>query len=460
MKTYSIETAAEPTIGGSTSGDGIYSYGDSVIVEAVSSAGYKFVDWTIDDISVSTDSSYTFSATSDTKIIANFELKTYSVTSTVEPINSGSVTGDSIYTHGDLATLTAFPSTGYNFVNWTEDGTEVSSDSIYSFNVTEDKNLTANFELKTYSVTSTVEPINSGSVTGDSIYTHGDLVTLTAFPSTGYNFVNWTENNLEISSDSIISFSVTANRDIIANFELKSFTVTTSAEPIEGGTTLGDSTYSYGDSVTVEASTAEGYTFLNWTENGIEVSIDSNYTFTLTEDRSLVANFTINSYLIFTNSNPMQGGVTSGGGVFIYNEPVTLNAISADGYAFAGWTESDTLVSSDSSFTFNCRGEQTFTANFSLNQYNVVTSALPIQGGITIGDSNYAHGAMVTVGAKANKGWKFNYWTENENIISNDSNYTFVIFENKILTANFSKRIYSVTLSPNPEDGGLLFGQW
>ncbi len=458
LETYNIETAAEPTIGGSTSGDGIYSFGENVTVEAVPSIGYNFVEWTVDDISVSTDSSYTFTAESNRKLIANFELKTFRIETAADPIIGGSTNGDGIYSYGENVTVEAIPSVGYKFIDWTVNDLSISTDSSYSFTAAADSNLIAHFELKTYQITGNAEPINSGNITGDSIYTHGDLATLTAFPSTGYNFVNWTESGIAVSSDSIYNFTVTETKNFTANFELKSLTLTTLAEPLEGGITLGDSTYFYGDLVTVKASASEGYSFVNWTENGTQISTDSVFTLTLTEDRVLVANFTINNYLIFTKSNPMQGGVTSGGGVFDYGELVTLTAASADGYAFAGWTESDTLVSSDSSYTFICKGNQTFTANFSLNQYNVITTAAPTEGGITSGDSSYAHGAMVTVGARSNFGWKFDYWTDNGNIISNDSNYTFVIFENKNLIANFSKRIYNITLSANPEDGGFVFG--
>lgn len=458
LETYNIETAAEPTIGGSTSGDGIYSFGENVTVEAVPSIGYNFVEWTVDDISVSTDSSYTFTAESNRKLIANFELKTFRIETAADPIIGGSTNGDGIYSYGENVTVEAIPSVGYKFIDWTVNDLSISTDSSYSFTAATDSNLIAHFELKTYQITGNAEPINSGNITGDSIYTHGDLATLTAFPSTGYNFVNWTESGIAVSSDSIYNFTVTETKNFTANFELKSLTLTTLAEPLEGGITLGDSTYSYGDLVTVKSSASEGYSFVNWTENGTQISTDSVFTLTLTEDRALVANFSINSYLIFTNANPLQGGVTSGGGVFDYGELVTLTAASADGYAFAGWTESDILVSSDSSYTFICKGSQTFTANFSLNQYNVITTAVPTEGGITSGDSSYAHGAMVTVGARSNFGWKFDYWTDNGNIISNDSNYTFVIFENKNLIANFSKRSYNLTLSSNPEDGGLVFG--
>ncbi len=48
-----------------------------------------------------------------------------------------------------------------------------------------------------------------------------------------------------------------------------------------------------------------GYAFVNWTENGTVVSTNPNYTFTVTGDRTLVANFAAGS-LITTTSSPLN----------------------------------------------------------------------------------------------------------------------------------------------------------
>jgi hypothetical protein len=70
------------------------------------------------------------------------------------------------------------------------------------------------------------------------------------------------------------------------------YTVTLSANPAEGGTVNGSGQFNSGSSVTVTAAEKVGYTFDNWTENGIAVSINTNYTFIITGNRTLVANFT------------------------------------------------------------------------------------------------------------------------------------------------------------------------
>ena len=59
---------------------------------------------------------------------------------------NGTVTGAGTYQEGATATLTATPNTGYKFVNWTTGGVEVSTEATYSFHVTENVELVANFE--------------------------------------------------------------------------------------------------------------------------------------------------------------------------------------------------------------------------------------------------------------------------------------------------------------------------
>jgi len=59
---------------------------------------------------------------------------------------AGYTTGDGLYKTDTMATVTATAYPGYQFVNWTKEGVEVSTDNIYSFTVTEDVELVANFE--------------------------------------------------------------------------------------------------------------------------------------------------------------------------------------------------------------------------------------------------------------------------------------------------------------------------
>ena len=73
----------------------------------------------------------------------------------------------------------------------------------------------------------------------------------------------------------------------------KAYNVNVSANPSVGGAVIGGGTYEKGQLCTVTASANQGYTFTYWTENGEVVSALSNYTFSVTHDMTLVANFAI-----------------------------------------------------------------------------------------------------------------------------------------------------------------------
>ena len=86
-------------------------------------------------------------------------------------------------------------------------------------------------------------------------------------------------------------------------------TISLSASPTGGGTVSGGGVKDCGTSVTVTASPDPCYTFVNWTEGSTVVSTNPSYTFTAEADRTLVANFQINTYNI-TVAAGANGNIT------------------------------------------------------------------------------------------------------------------------------------------------------
>lgn len=71
----------------------------------------------------------------------------YSVGVQANPTSGGMVSGAGNYDSGATATVTATPSSGYVFTNWTEDGSVMSSSTSYCFTATGNTTLVANFSL-------------------------------------------------------------------------------------------------------------------------------------------------------------------------------------------------------------------------------------------------------------------------------------------------------------------------
>ncbi len=57
--------------------------------------------------------------------------------------------------------------------------------------------------------------------------------------------------------------------------------------------------------------------------------------------------------------------------------------------------------------------------------------------GTTTGAGNYDHGTLVKIEAKSNIGWRFVNWSENDTILSTDSNFTFVLLGERNITSQF-----------------------
>jgi minor extracellular serine protease Vpr len=150
--------------------------------------------------------------------IKAIEQQTYNISISVSPINSGTTTGSGTYTNSGTANLTATPETGYDFINWTDDGTEVSTNTNYSFTVYGNRTLTANFEIQSFDISASVNPANSGTISGTGNFNYGQTANLTATPQSGYVFVDWTENGTQVSTNINFSFTVTENRTLVANF--------------------------------------------------------------------------------------------------------------------------------------------------------------------------------------------------------------------------------------------------
>ena len=219
---------------------------------------------------------------------------------------------------------------------------------------------------QTFTITVSANPTIGGTATGGGTYNQGQSCTVTASANAGYTFTNWTENGTVVSTNRNYTFTVTGNRTLVANFQAQpqNYTITVSANPTNGGAVTGGGTYQQGQSCTVSATPATGYTFTNWTENGTAVSTSASYTFTVTGNRTLVANFTLQQFTITATANPSNGGTVTGGGTYNYGQSCTLTATPATGYSFVRWTKNGTQVSTNATYTFTVTGAGTYVAHF------------------------------------------------------------------------------------------------
>jgi len=233
------------------------------------------------------------------------------------------------------------------------------------------------------------------------------------------------------------------------------YTVSTSANPASYGSVTGGGTFASGSNDTVVATPKANYGFLSWTESGNLASSQPSYSFSVTNNRTLVANFAKLDKLT-TSASPVSAGTTTGDGTYTDGTTQTVVAKSNNGYLFVDWTSGTTHVSTSATYSFTLAGNVKLVANFA-KANTVTTTANPTAGGTTSGDGTYKTGSKVTVTATANAGYAFTKWTIGTVTASTTSPYSFVLSSNKALTANFVK-IYPVSTSANPSNEGTTKG--
>ena len=217
-----------------------YAKGEKVKAIATAKEGYEFVNWTVDGKAVSAEATYEFLVEKNVELTANFKetekpVEQFTVTVKANDDKMGTVAIDPVkesYAKGETVIVIAEAKEGYEFVNWTAGGEEISKSAAYRINVDKDMELTANFKAKeepkppvtedTFKLNVTVNDDNMGTVKLDPAkdsYKAGDVVTATATAKDGYKFVNWTVDGKEVSDKAEYAFKVDRDVTLKANFE-------------------------------------------------------------------------------------------------------------------------------------------------------------------------------------------------------------------------------------------------
>ena len=297
-----------------------------------------------------------------------------------------------------------------------------------------------------FSIIVSASPDAAGTVSGG--YNNDSSFTATATPNNCYNFVNWTENDVVQSTSPNYTFTPTADRSLVANFTKNSYTISTSGT---GGTLNGAGSYDCAASVTVTATPDACHAFVSWTENDVVQSTSPNYQFTVTANRSLVANFNQILYSVTTSAG--SGGSAAGDGNFACGSNVTATATANTCYNFVSWTEANVVQSTSSTYTFTPTADRSLVANFAKISYTISTSGT---GGTLTGGGSYDCGSTVTVTATPDSCHTFVSWTDNGVVQSTSPSYQFNATADRSLVANFDQISYGVSVSPGA--GGSASG--
>jgi Leucine-rich repeat (LRR) protein len=474
--------STSPTVGQHT-----YAAGTVVPIVATPASGYDFVGWSghMDTIANVNAASTTITMNDDYSIIANFEeleITYYTLTTAVAGSGSTSpAAGQHTYAAGTVVAIVATPAGGYQFVNWTGNVATVANINAASTTVTMNDNysITANFEVAVpYTLTMAVT--GSGSTNpaaGQHTYTAGTPVSITATPAGSYYFSYWTApaGSFTNASSATTTFTMPAqNVTVTAHFEEGppippgQYTLTMAVAG-SGSTSpaVGQHTYTAGTPVSIVATPAGGYSFVNWTATAGSFTNANSAATTFTmpaQDVTVAAHFEVIPPIQYTltmavagsgSTSPSAGQHTYPGGTMI-----PILAMPAGGYRFVNWTATagSFANASSASTTFTMPAQVvTVTAHFEVIppvQYSLTISSTSGGSVTTPGEGTFIRnaGTVVNLAATPAGGYTFVNWTGNVGTISNvNSAYTTITMNsNYSITANFAETPathYTLTLA-------------
>jgi len=322
--THEITVTANPEAGGTVAGGGMYNQWQDCTLSATANSGYDFLCWADSDGAVvSLEPEYTFAVTEDMTFTAFFAAEGYcgikfdlndsygdGWTNNYLVVNFGNGTSQELTLNNGYFASYILPIADGSHVtlNWISgsyigectytlsylNGNEI----FYGYNMSD--NFQFDFDMDCeempatpyYYIDVTANPYQGGSANGGGSYQKGLTHTITASAYDGYAFVNWTKDGTEVSTEESYSFIVTENANYVANFQAINYQITVTANPAEGGTANGGGTYYYGETCNLTATANNGYMFAYWSDETNQViSMEPDYSFTVTEEKTFVARF-------------------------------------------------------------------------------------------------------------------------------------------------------------------------
>ena len=277
------------------------------------------------------------------------------------------------YLHNSSVSLTASPSAGYHFVNWTGD-TAATANPLPVLMI-RNKSVTANFALNTYTLT--YNATAGGSIVGTSPQTvnHGaDGALVTATPNAGYHFVSWSD---AYPTAARTDLGVTADITVTATFAPDTYTLTYNAGA--GGTIVGTNpqTVNHGaDGTLVTATPNVGYHFVSWSD---AYPTAARTDLAVTGDITATATFAINTYTLTYGAG--AGGSIVGTSPQIVNhgaDGALVTATPNAGFHFVAWSDAyPTAARTDLNVTADLSVSASFAPDAPTNTSTVSLGAAP-----------------------------------------------------------------------------------
>ena len=412
-----------------------FKYGETITVSAIANYGYYFTKWS-DGV---TTNPRTITLTDDVEFQAQFGVNQYRITLKSNNPARGSVSGSGTFNYNTTNTITATANPNHLFVNWSDGVTNNPRQLL----LTKDTVVTAIFVKEYNDLQVLSNDSELGSANGSGAVYYGTSTDISATAAAHHHFVAWSDGNRQNPR----TVQVVSDTQFVATFAIDSFTVAATSRTEEFGAVSGGGLYAYGTAVEVKAEPQPHCHFVEWSNGASGLAQQ----FDVEKDTAFNAAFAIDTHSLRATVADSTMGVATGSGTYDYATAVTITATAAAGCYFTGW--SDGVTANPRILTIV--GDTVVEAQFCrLQEFGItVVPSDEVRGTVT-GTGRYQSGTEATLSATANEHYYFSQWSDGRT----DNPHRVRVIADATYTAVFEPEQYSVTLSQNNADMGMVSG--
>ena len=504
-KLYPLNISSAPTNTASfiTSNNKLnFAFGETVEIQAIPKSGFKFLEW-IGDIN-SPNSSTQIVMNGPQSIVAKIATHPVIIDLSGRSLNylgeidsnliGGNVEGPSIIQKNQLATFSAEPREGFDFLGWfDEDNKTVASTLNTTLTLLNDSVITAVFREKSHELKVDIQPKYFGTLEWEDDFSleqintrlpFGYQVEITANPLNHNRFDKWFFNSKEKIdvNENNISFIIRDDTSISAKFlaaPLPSLTI--KMNPTGAGKVVGSGQRSTNGTHYIFASANDGYEFIKWEGVGIKspnkettsVSFETNTVITAVFSKDDNnggddGNHNLLS-LSVSPSNPNHGQTNPSSKNYYARGKVPILAKPKPGYIFSHWEgesiadplssstevnlESDLLIAAIFEATSNNQKQINVTHVIETLDYLGNQSKNENIGGTILGGTSFLNDHTPTFKAYPKDGYHFLRWENGlGQILSTSEEISYKSPFDFVLKAIFQRKSYDVRVFTKPGD--------
>jgi uncharacterized repeat protein (TIGR01451 family) len=445
---YTVSTLVAAGKGAFSPSSATVKHGETASFTVTPDAGYRLDSISGCGVAASAGGAYTTAAvTADCTVSASFSQLEYTVSTQVAAGQGAFSPGSATVKHGDTATFSVTPGTGYHLVSVTGCGVSATASGYTTAAVTADCTVTASFALNEYLVSTQVTAGQGSFSPSSATVKHGETASFTVTPAAGYRIGSVSGCGVTASASGYTTAAVTADCTVSASFLQLEYTVSTQVAAGQGAFSPASATVKHGESATFAVTPAAGYRLDSVSGCGATASAGGTYTTAaVTADCTVSASFSRLEYLVSTEVVGGKGGSFSPTSATVkHGESATFELTADAGYRLDSVTGCDGVQLGGTFVTGAVTANCTVSASFVAIPYTVSTLVAAGKGSFSPASATVTYGQTASFTITPDAGYRLDAVSGCGVTLADGKYTTAAVTADCTVSASFSQLEYAVS---------------